>query len=274
VRLTGSWAENNHHNSAPTSSRRSPSPTETETDTTNDHASSTQDRPSSVKEQDEVASESSTGAQSRKGSVYLDAVSEPSDSQSSINEMKRGLREMPDVAQEHEQDDQVITPDIASLNVEATSSPLPSLLPSAQKTRILRHSFSSSTIPSSAVRPTHRFDEEVEAVVELHEESAAALQDFLFWAYPHLDCRVSWTNVEAVSFSFSGWSSADVQLVALSTKLLVPALQGICYNFLLSHASGKPIVALSLAEEYSHADLYREASRFVLDQRESLHHCE
>jgi hypothetical protein len=56
-------------------------------------------------------------------------------------------------------------------------------------------------------------------------------------------------------------------LVALSTKLLVPALQSICYHFLLSHASGKPIVALALAEEYSHADLYREASRFVLDQR-------
>jgi hypothetical protein len=57
--------------------------------------------------------------------------------------------------------------------------------------------------------------------------------------------------------------------VALSTKLLVPALQGICYHFLLSHASGKPIVALALAEEYGHADLFREASRFVLDQRES-----
>jgi len=57
-------------------------------------------------------------------------------------------------------------------------------------------------------------------------------------------------------------------LVALSTKLLVPALQNICYHFLLSHASGKPVVALALAEEYGHADLYREASRFVLDQRE------
>lgn len=58
--------------------------------------------------------------------------------------------------------------------------------------------------------------------------------------------------------------------MALSTKLLVSALQNICYHFLLSHASGKPVVALALSEEYGHADLYREASRFVLDQRELI----
>jgi hypothetical protein len=56
------------------------------------------------------------------------------------------------------------------------------------------------------------------------------------------------------------------QLLAISTKLQVPALQSICYNFLQSHAPGQPITALALAELYSHADLYREASRFVLDQ--------
>lgn len=60
----------------------------------------------------------------------------------------------------------------------------------------------------------------------------------------------------------------DMQLLALATKLLVPALQKLCENFLLSHASGRPVMAMMLAEIHGHAELYREASRFVLDQRE------
>lgn len=43
-----------------------------------------------------------------------------------------------------------------------------------------------------------------------------------------------------------------------------------CEHFLVSHASGKPVIALQLAEMYNHAELYREASRFVLDQRVSF----
>jgi len=181
----------------------------------------------------------------------------------------RDLRDMP-VGEAHEQEqEQSAIEDINALSVQTRLGPMNPLPPPARKTRTLRHSFSSSTIPSTATRSTLRVDEDVEATVELHEESAAAFQDFLFWAYPHLDCRVSWTNVEAVSYLPTRFRErADGQLVALSTKLLVPALQNICYHFLLSHASGKPIVALALAEEYSHGDLYREASRFVLDQRE------
>lgn len=56
------------------------------------------------------------------------------------------------------------------------------------------------------------------------------------------------------------------QLLALSSKLDVPALQSLCERFLVTHASGRPFVALMLAEQYYNADLYREASRFVLDQ--------
>jgi hypothetical protein len=198
--LISSWAENTHQASAPTLSRRSPSPTETETDTTNDHGTSTTDRPDSITELDEEVALSERGVQSRKGSVYLDAVSEPSDNHPSINEVLRELREMPDTSRHEQEQAQVNPPIITALNNNDTPSPLPSLPPPARvKTRTLRHSFSSSTIPLSTILPTHRLDEGVEAIVELHEESAAAFQDFLFWAYPHLDCRVSWTNVEAVS---------------------------------------------------------------------------
>lgn len=137
---------------------------------------------------------------SRKGSVYLDAVSEPLDDQPSISELMQELRELPDVRQDQEQGrSEVDVPSIAALNVQSPRPLPPSMPPPARKTRTLRHSFSSSTIPSSSVRPIHQLQEDVEAVVEIHEESAAAFQDFLFWAYPHLDCRVTWTNVEAVS---------------------------------------------------------------------------
>lgn len=88
--------------------------------------------------------------------------------------------------------------------------------------------------------------------MELHETSAVAFQDFLFWAYPSMECKVSWTNVE--------------DLLALASKLLAPPLQSMCEHFLVSHASGKPVVALRLAEVYNNAELFREASRFVLDQ--------
>lgn len=56
--------------------------------------------------------------------------------------------------------------------------------------------------------------DKVDAVVELHESPSAFQvssavptrmqltgQDFLFWAYPHLECKVTWTNVEGVSAS-------------------------------------------------------------------------
>jgi hypothetical protein len=36
-------------------------------------------------------------------------------------------------------------------------------------------------------------------------------------------------------------------------------------NFLFSHAAGKPIKALRIAELFEEEELYREASRFVLD---------
>ncbi|OCF38103.1 hypothetical protein I316_00327 [Kwoniella heveanensis BCC8398] len=119
----------------------------------------------------------------------------------------------------------------------------------------IRHSFSSGTLPVDRglmESQSGRSPMEAEAVVELHEESASAFHDFLFWAYPHLECKVTWTNVE--------------NLLPLSIKLIVPALQKLCEHFLMTHASGRPVMALSLAEEHSNAELFREASRFVLDQ--------
>lgn len=90
-----------------------------------------------------------------------------------------------------------------------------------------------------------------EAVIDLKEERASAFHDFLKFVYPHLACTITWNNVE--------------NLMHLSQKLISPNLQSACLSFLLSHAAGKPIKALRIAELYEEEELYREASRFVLD---------
>jgi len=51
----------------------------------------------------------------------------------------------------------------------------------------------------------------------------------------------------------------------ISHKLVVPSLQRACLDFLLTHAAGKPIKAMRIAELFEEEDLYRESSRFVLD---------
>ena len=51
----------------------------------------------------------------------------------------------------------------------------------------------------------------------------------------------------------------------ISHKLTVPALQRECLNFLLTHAAGRPIKAMRIAELFEEEELYRESSRFVLD---------
>lgn len=51
----------------------------------------------------------------------------------------------------------------------------------------------------------------------------------------------------------------------ISHKLTLPALQRECLTFLLTHAAGKPIKAMRIAELFEEEELYRESSRFVLD---------
>lgn len=51
----------------------------------------------------------------------------------------------------------------------------------------------------------------------------------------------------------------------IAHKLSVPSLQNECLTFLLTHAAGKPIKAMRIAELFQEEELYRESSRFVLD---------
>ena len=66
-----------------------------------------------------------------------------------------------------------------------------------------------------------------------------------------MDCTITWNNVAG--------------LMNISNKLCVPSLQNQCRTFLLTHAAGKPIKAMRIAEMYQEDELYRESSRFVLD---------
>ncbi|EPT04537.1 hypothetical protein FOMPIDRAFT_1156767 [Fomitopsis schrenkii] len=90
-----------------------------------------------------------------------------------------------------------------------------------------------------------------DAIIILKEEKASTFHDFLKYVYPHLVCTITWNNVEG--------------LMNISHKLHVTSLERECLTFLLTHAAGRPIKAMRIAELFGEEELYRESSRFVLD---------
>jgi hypothetical protein len=154
-----------------------------------DHAPSTatsESAPTKDKDEDNgdehaqrTGGESSTN---RRAGVHLDAISDLlAKDQAAMIEIFRQLME--------------------ELSHNVTDTTVHSRLPlQPRATKPLRHSFSSSTIRSTVHRlPREGDGDEPEAVVHIYEESAFAFQDFLFWAYPHLECKVLWSNVASVS---------------------------------------------------------------------------
>lgn len=123
----------------------------------------------------------------------------------------------------------------------------------------------------SSASTTRDNDIQVDAMIVLKEEKAYIFHDFLKFVYPQydfsanlygrfsnnaythssLECQITWNNVEG--------------LLNLGSKLCIPALAQQCLSFLLTHAAGKPIKAMRIAEIYEDEQLYRESSRFVLD---------
>ncbi|EMD37723.1 hypothetical protein CERSUDRAFT_50522 [Gelatoporia subvermispora B] len=97
-------------------------------------------------------------------------------------------------------------------------------------------------------------DRRPDAVIVLKEEKASTFHDFLKFVYPHLVCTITWANVEG--------------LMNLGHRLHVSALESSCLTWLLGHAAGRPIKAMHIAERFDEDELYREASRFVLDNAE------
>ncbi|CAH7669831.1 expressed protein, partial [Phakopsora pachyrhizi] len=87
--------------------------------------------------------------------------------------------------------------------------------------------------------------------ISLKDERAGPFQDLLMFIYPHLDCICTWQNVS--------------ELMKMSQKFDMPLLKRYVLNFLLSSVAGKPIEAMKIAEDHNLAELYRESSRFILD---------
>lgn len=151
----------------------------------------------------------------RSASVYLDA----SEDGPSVAEILRELREIPDIPPSEAA---ILSPapilgevshtpqepawPAPSEETNSTALPAPPRPPPSRRHSSRRRSLSSARpslshnrIRVSASRSASGTYDRAEVVVELHEESAAAFQDFLFWAYPHLECKVTWGNVEDVS---------------------------------------------------------------------------
>ena len=89
------------------------------------------------------------------------------------------------------------------------------------------------------------------AVIDLEEETATTFHDFLFHIYPHLDLAVTWFNCGP--------------LLRFADKFQVPYMRRCCVTFLRAALAGRPIEAMRLAELHRLDDLYKEASRHVLD---------
>lgn len=98
-------------------------------------------------------------------------------------------------------------------------------------------------------------DDSLVAVIDLTEEDAATFQDFLCHVYPNLDLIVTWINI--------------FPLFAFSDKFEVPFLRRACTIFLRASLAGRPIDAMALSERHGIEDVYREASRHVLDNMPS-----
>ncbi|KNZ63880.1 uncharacterized protein VP01_1089g9 [Puccinia sorghi] len=103
----------------------------------------------------------------------------------------------------------------------------------------------------------HSTAPQIEARIYLKEERAASFQDLLMFVYPHLEVSLS-----------------SLSLMTMSQKFDMPLLQRHVLNFLLSSVAGKPIEAMKIAEEHQLPELYRESSRFLLDNWQGWDHKE
>lgn len=108
---------------------------------------------------------------------------------------------------------------------------------------------------TSRSRKLQKRDQNLVAVIHLTEEDAATFQDFLCHVYPNLDLTVTWINI--------------FPLFAFSDKFEVPFLRRACTTFLRASLAGRPIDAMALSERHGIEDVYREASRHVLDNMHS-----
>lgn len=115
------------------------------------------------------------------------------------------------------------------------------------------YSGTSSDPASSRAQPTSQRKEaqRAKAVIDFPDESALTIQEFLLFIYPHTKMSITWLSVGG--------------LLAFSDKIGNTFLFQEACGFLRQSLAGRPIEAMRLAEKHHLHDVYREASRHVLD---------
>ncbi|KAA1072177.1 hypothetical protein PGT21_029388 [Puccinia graminis f. sp. tritici] len=144
----------------------------------------------------------------------------------------------------------------------STTNDDPSIQPEDEPAAILPSSAHSQplTLLRPSIIPNTSNANRIEARILLKEERPASFQDLLMFVYPHLECVCTWHNAS--------------DLMTMSQKFDMPLLQRHVLNFLLSSVAGKPIEAMKIAEEHQLSELYRESSRFLLDNWQGWDHKE
>lgn len=94
-------------------------------------------------------------------------------------------------------------------------------------------------------------DDYIVCRLRLKEERASSFQDLLCHIYPRLECTISWQNAS--------------DLCKMASLFDIPSLRNACIAFLLLSAAGRPTVAMKIAEDNFIPELYKEASRYILD---------
>ncbi|KAH9948676.1 hypothetical protein B0H21DRAFT_732555 [Amylocystis lapponica] len=137
------------------------------------------------------------------------------------------------------------------LESAGTSSPSPDSKPDQGKQKAPDIDTERKGPPATRNRWAKDKEKRPDAIIILKEEKASTFHDFLKFVYPHLICTITWNNVEG--------------LMNIAHKLHVSGLEQECLTFLLTHAAGRPLKAMRIAELFQEEELFREASRFVLD---------
>ncbi|GAA5961985.1 hypothetical protein JCM8115_001637 [Rhodotorula mucilaginosa] len=143
-------------------------------------------------------------------------------------------------------------PDLHRGGPEASPSAATSHAQATGDTRSFTTAFTASSIVEDPNEDDDPLDATfVECRLRIHEESAASFQDLLCHIYPRLECAIHWSNVE--------------DLCRMGLKFDIPTLTSACLAFLLPSAAGRPALCMKIAEEFGIPELYKEASRYLLD---------
>lgn len=108
-------------------------------------------------------------------------------------------------------------------------------------------------VPKTHPAPTEKEElpQGIKAVIDLPYEKALTVQQFLLFIYPHTKINITWLDVEG--------------LLAFSDKVGNTYLFQDAADFLREALAARPIAAMRMAETHRLPDIYREASRHVLD---------